>query len=74
MGVSRLQRSEVVLGGYGRAIITPVHPGRKEIVVTVPWERMRITPEEAYALGDSLIEHAKECGYDEDTGETREVV
>lgn len=29
-----------------------------------------LTPEEAYVIGRSLMEHAEECGFDYNTGET----
>jgi hypothetical protein len=34
----------------------------------------RISPEEAYDIGSALLRHAKECGYNEDTGEVSSAI
>ncbi len=73
---SRLQSSEIPLYefGGGPVVIEPVHPGRKAITVEKAGRKLlKLSPEEAYTIGASLIDHAEECGFDYDTGETRDV-
>jgi len=75
---SRLQHSEIPLRDFqsGWVIVEPGGEPRRSVVqlqtndVNARLALTRLSPEEAYAVGLSLIEHAKECGYDEDTGET----
>ena len=79
MPESRLQRSEIKLEStLAMAVITPegqrasvrLNIGRGYGVDNQRLVNYPLTPEDAYALGSSLVEHAIECGYDEDTGET----
>ena len=77
MPKSKLQHSEIPLR---KGLIT-VEPGgeprRSEIQLQFNvggLKLYKLSPEEAYTLGSSLVDHAEECGYDPDTGETSEVV
>lgn len=72
---SRLQRSEIYLSDVSEGVVV-VEPraNRAEIQLQLNTDGLklyRISPEEAHALGSSLVEHARECGYDPDTGETK---
>jgi len=80
MAEGKLQRSEIKLEGtLAMAVITPeddrryvrlnIGPGygvNEQRLVNYP-----LVPEDAHALGQALTEHALECGYDPDTGDTR---
>jgi hypothetical protein len=64
----RLQRSRTVTG-LGDIVVEPVHPERQYIRVNLPSAarkelHLTLLPEEAYWLGDALVNHAKECGFD----------
>lgn len=82
MPKSRLQRSEINLEStLATAVITP-EDGRTTVRLNINHgygvndQRLvnyPLTPEDAYALGRSLVEHGLECGYDPDTGETSKV-
>lgn len=82
MPKSRLQRSEINLEStLATAVITP-EDGRTSVRLNIGYgygvnsQRLvnyPLTPEDAYALGRSLTEHALECGYDPDTGETHPI-
>lgn len=82
MTQSRLQRSEIKLEStLAVAVITPFD-GRAFVRLEigkgygVGEQRLAnypLLPEDAYALGSSLVEHALECGHDPDTGETYSV-
>lgn len=79
MGISRLQHSEIRLMDFENGIVT-VEPAHDRRVVQLqvpgtPGPRVsKFSPEEAYAIGAALMEQAKECGYDSDTGETRRII
>ena len=70
---SRLQRSEVRAGEEDLIVVFPQHPGRELIRVMGIGADWHLSPEEAYAIGNSIVEHAIECGYDPETGETHPV-
>lgn len=70
-----LQKSEIPVLHGGAVVIEPVHPGRHYIKMQIPsgldsGYLKAFTPEEAHDVGAALMRHAKECGYDQDTGET----
>lgn len=78
MSKSRLQRSRVPLYDFDSmvAVVEPNgdaygQPRRSSIALRLPGPpTVRLSPDEAHALGSSLVAHAEECGYDPDTGET----
>jgi hypothetical protein len=73
--VSRLQHTEVPLGDFegGWVVIEPGGEPHRSLIqlqhTTGPY-LLRLSPEEAYVIGSSLVEHATECGFDYDTGKT----
>lgn len=76
---SSLQHSEIPLRDFDRGLVW-IEPAGKPRRSTIQLQfqvaglhLFTFSPEEAYTIGASLIEHAKECGYDEDTGDTGEV-
>lgn len=81
MTESRLQRSEIGLDGREpvvgyRVLITPsLDRGRVEYILEQGRHDVveEFLPEDAYYIGNALMEHALECGYDPDTDETRVV-
>lgn len=75
MSKSRIQRSEIPIRTYDDDLIVIVPKvGRKGItVVAFGRDVLSLSPEEAYTIGGALMEHATECGYDYDTGQTHPV-
>jgi hypothetical protein len=81
---SKLQHTEIPLYAEetgslappvrGFVIIKPAgDPYRSIIQLQINFDGLRLydlSPEEAHLIGSSLVEHAGECGYDEETGET----
>lgn len=72
---SKLQRTEIPVSAYdqhhrGSAVVTPVHPGREQIRLSLGSKLQRryyfLTIDEAHTLGEALKEHAIECGYEEE--------
>lgn len=58
----------------GRVTIEPA-AGRSMIQLQFNTDSLKLytlSPEEAYSIGSSLVEHSKECGYDPVMGETGE--
>lgn len=73
-GTSKLQETEIPLGdsGGGPAYIRPVYRGRDRITLSLKGVTLSVSPEEAFTIGQSLVEHAVECGCDPDDGERRQ--
>lgn len=78
MKKSRLQHTEIPLSDFedGHAAIEPAEARSKIQLQFLQKTKGGLTlvdlsPEEAHSIGSSLTEHAKECGYDPDTGETK---
>lgn len=74
MPQSRLQHNEIPLREFGPGfVIMEPAVGRTKVQLQLVGHGLRfceLSPDEAYAVGSSLVEHALECGYDPDTGET----
>lgn len=59
----------------GRVVVTPVFSRgdgiRVEVLEGREAKRFVISPEEAFTIGQTLVEHAIECGCDPDDGESQ---
>lgn len=77
------QHTEIYLTDFEDGLVT-IEPAESRTKVQLQFlqrvkgsrgrlELYDLSPEEAYVIGSSLVEHSKECGYDYDTGETRSV-
>ena len=58
-----LERTTVHISG-GDIAVYPVELDVPHVRLHVPWISSNLTPEEAYWLGDTLMEHARSLGFD----------